>query len=342
MNNTTDENEIKNVPSTEEQNVEKIEEPNKEKEKKKSRFDKPENDIDVESIRKNVHAIMQNIEKESVGMEVEIAPNSPEKKKKFKTRYILDDADRMSYEMEEEAKKKARKTRKSKKKVSDEQNEAEPKQFIDKTVEGVPDWGVYKRNYGSPYSFIRKVSIVGIAYYIFALILSLNGIEWTYGHSAIKWVVEVVCTACIIGLPFSFIMPIISFKRFSHNHVLFEPEQITYFKSQVKGNTPEGYLESHEEYIIKRIRLLTEMVGYFRVKGVVERYTVVNGKRSKKQLFKTCIIPKAFTNLELVEKYIMGGENEYHYVKFIDLDEEEYRRGGMRRQSSYYKKYKKY
>jgi len=42
--------------------------------------------------------------------------------------------------------------------------------------------------------------------------------------------------------------------------------------------------------------------------------------------------------MELIEKYLLGGKNEYHYVKFQDFDEGE----GVRRYSSHYKKYKKY
>ena len=47
---------------------------------------------------------------------------------------------------------------------------------------------------------------------------------------------------------------------------------------------------------------------------------------------------KLADEMELIEKYLLGGKNEYHYVKFQDFDEGE----GVRRYSSHYKKYKKY
>ena len=211
--------------------------------------------------------------------------------------------------------------------------------FIEKSERGDADWGVYRRNYGWPYKILFIVAIIGTSYFIFTQILEhVFGIEWTYGWGPIKWFVNVLCTGCLIGVPAMLILPYFSYRKFKRNHIEYEPEYFTYYEYFVDGNTPEGHVEVHNEYKVVRVRVIEETIGYFRVRGRVERTVVTNGKPGKVSVLKKTIIPKSFSNMELIEKYLLGGKNEYHYVKFQDFDEGE----GVRRYSSHYKKYKKY
>lgn len=211
--------------------------------------------------------------------------------------------------------------------------------FIDESARGDADWGVYRRNYGWPYKVFFIIAVIGTLYFIFTQVLAgVYGIEWTYGWGPIKWFVNVLCTGCLIGVPAMLILPYFSYRKFKRNHIEYEPEYFTYYEYFVDGNTPEGRVEMHNEYKVVRVRVLEETIGYFRVRGRVERTVVTNGKPGKVSVLKKTVIPKSFSNMELIEKYLFGGKNEYHYVKFHEFDEGE----SVRRYSAHYRKYKKY
>lgn len=169
-----------------------------------------------------------------------------------------------------------------------------------------PDKKVYNKNYGLPYRLLRIVCIPGIAYYITGLILA------NYYHILIPgagffitaWFIGIWITASIIGIPLSFIIAHMSFKRFKNDYLIFTEKNFIWHRHELTHKLGDETIERINEYTVLEIsNKSSETKGYFKIKGVIEQTGIRNNKRLKPVKINRITIPKVFSNMENIYKY---------------------------------------
>ena len=173
-------------------------------------------------------------------------------------------------------------------------------------IRGVPDKKVYNKNYGFPYRVVRWCCIPGIAYYILGLILA-RGFHILIpgaGHVATAWILGVWITGSIVGIPATFIVAYMSFKRLKNDYLLFKRNSFVWHRQMLREKVGDELIERDDDYtVLEMSNKSSETKGYFKINGMIEHVGIRNGKRLKPLKVTRITIPKAFTNMDQIYKY---------------------------------------
>ena len=174
-------------------------------------------------------------------------------------------------------------------------------------IRGVPDKEVYNREYGAPYRMVRWACIPGIAYYILGIILFRAGgiVIPGAGNAITGWIVSAWATASFAGIPISFWIAHISFKKLKNDYLVFRDRTFMWHKDVLREKLSENEMITKcEEYTVLELSNKSEETkGYFKIRGVIEKVEIRNGKRLKPLKVGRITIPRAFTNLSEIYKY---------------------------------------
>ena len=173
-------------------------------------------------------------------------------------------------------------------------------------IRGVPDKKVYNKNYGFPYRVIRWCCIPGIVYYIIGLILSrafdilIPGVS----NEITAWIIGVWITGSIVGIPASYIVAHISFKRIKNDYLVFKKNSFLWHKESIREKVKDEDIHRDDEYTVLEISNKSqETRGYFKIHGIIEHVGIRSGKRLKPMKVTRITIPKAFTHMDEIYKY---------------------------------------
>lgn len=173
-------------------------------------------------------------------------------------------------------------------------------------IRGVPDKKVYNKNYGFPYRVVRWCCIPGIAYYILGLILArafhilIPGAD----HAVTAWILGIWITASVVGIPASFIVAHMSFKRLKNDYLIFKKNSFLWHRHTLREKVGDELIERDDDYTVLEIsNKSAETKGYFKISGMIEHVGIRNGKRLKPLKVTRITIPKAFTNMDQIYKY---------------------------------------
>ena len=174
-------------------------------------------------------------------------------------------------------------------------------------IRGVPDKEVYNREYGAPYRMVRWACIPGIAYYILGIILfnTAGIIIPGAGNVITGWILSAWATASFAGIPISYWIAYISFKKLKNDYLIFRERTFMWHKDVLREKLSDNeMITKSEEYTVLELSNKSEETkGYFKIRGVIEKVEIRNGKRLKPLKVGRITIPRAFTNLSEIYRY---------------------------------------
>ena len=186
----------------------------------------------------------------------------------------------------------------------DTQKKKEPRLAME--IRGVPDKKVYNKNYGFPYRIVRWCCIPGIAYYILGLILA-RGFHILIpgaGNAITAWILGIWITASVAGIPISYLIAHISFKRIKNDYLIFKRNSFLWHRQMLRERVGDELVERDDDYTVFEIsNKSSETKGYFKISGNIEHVGIRNGKRLKPLKVTRITIPKAFTHMDEIRKY---------------------------------------
>ena len=173
-------------------------------------------------------------------------------------------------------------------------------------IRGVPDKKIYNKNYGFPYRVVRWCCIPGIAYYILGLILA-NAFHILIpgaGNVVTAWIIGIWITGSIAGIPATFIVAHMSFKRLKNDYLIFKRNSFVWHRQMLRERLGDELIERDDDYtVLEMSNKSSETKGYFKISGNIEHVGIRNGKRLKPLKVSRITIPKAFTNMDEIKKY---------------------------------------
>ena len=173
-------------------------------------------------------------------------------------------------------------------------------------IRGVPDKKVYNKNYGFPYRVVRWCCIPGIAYYILGLILA-RGFHILIpgaGFAVTAWILGVWITGSIAGIPLSYLVAHMSFKKLKNDYLIFKRSSFMWHRQMIREKVGDEMIERDDDYtVFEMSNRSSETKGYFKIHGNIEHVGIRNGKRLKPLKVSRITIPKAFTNMEKIHDY---------------------------------------
>lgn len=173
-------------------------------------------------------------------------------------------------------------------------------------IRGVPDKKVYNANYGFPYRVVRWCCIPGIAYYILGLILArgFHVLIPGAGNVVTSWLLGVWITGSIVGIPATFIVAHMSFKRLKNDYLIFKKNTFLWHRQMLREKVGDEIIQRDDDYTVMEMsNKSSETRGYFKISGNIEHVGIRNGKRLKPLKVSRITIPKAFTHLDEIYKY---------------------------------------
>lgn len=173
-------------------------------------------------------------------------------------------------------------------------------------IRGVPDKKVYNKNYGFPYRVVRWCCIPGIAYYILGLILAraFHILIPGAGNVVTAWILGVWITGSVAGIPLSYIVAHISFKRLKNDYIVFKKHSFLWHRQMLREKVGDELIQRDDDYTVLEIsNKSSETKGYFKISGNIEHVGIRNGKRLKPLKVSRITIPKAFTHMDEIYKY---------------------------------------
>ena len=186
-------------------------------------------------------------------------------------------------------------------------------------IRGVPDKKVYNKNYGFPYRVVRWCCIPGIVYYILGLILArgFHILIAGAGNPVSAWIIGIWITGSIVGIPASFLVAYISFRRLKNDYLIFKKNSFLLHKESIREKVGDEEIHRDDEYTVLEISNKSEETkGYFKIHGVIEHVGIRNGKRMKPTQVTRVTIPKAFTHLDEIYRYpIVEEQVQLHRLK---------------------------
>lgn len=173
-------------------------------------------------------------------------------------------------------------------------------------IRGVPDKKVFNKNYGFPYRVVRWCCIPGIAYYILGLILA-RGFHILIpgaGNMITAWIIGVWITGSIVGIPATFIVAYMSFKRIKDDYLIFKRNSFMWHRHMLNERVGDEVITRDDDYtVLEMSNRSSETKGYFKINGIIEHVGIRNGKRLKPLKVSRITIPKAFTNMDEIRRY---------------------------------------
>ncbi len=173
-------------------------------------------------------------------------------------------------------------------------------------IRGVPDKKIYNKNYGFPYRVVRWCCIPGIAYYILGLILArgFNILIPGAGNVVTAWILGVWITGSVVGIPASFVVAHMSFKKLKNDYLVFKRNSFMWHRQNLREKVGNELIERDDDYTVFEIsNKSSETKGYFKINGIIEHVGIRNGKRLKPLKVTRITIPKAFTHMDEIYKY---------------------------------------
>ena len=189
---------------------------------------------------------------------------------------------------------------------------------VAKDIKGVPDKEYYKQNYGKPYRIMRWCCVPGIVYYIVGIILFRTAgiVIPGAGNLMTGWLVSVWATGSIAGIPILFFVQHHSFSRLKKDYMIFSKNYFLWHKNFLHEKLGDELITKDEEYkVVELSGKSQETRGYFKIRGVIEKTEIRNGKRLKPEIMSNISIPKAFSHMDEIYKYPVAEEKYKDYLK---------------------------
>lgn len=204
---------------------------------------------------------------------------------------------------------------------------------VAKEIKGEPDKDYYMKNYGKPYRIMRLCCIPGIAYYVIGIILFRTAgiVIPGVGNILTGWLVSVWATGSIAGIPVLYFAQHHSFSRLKNDYMIFKKNFFMWHKSILNEKLGDEVITKDEEYKVLELSCKSqETRGYFKIKGVIEKTEIRNGKRLKPETMANISIPKAFSHMDEIYKYPIAEQKYKDYSK-AHMDEQKKTKGKVKR-----------
>ncbi len=189
---------------------------------------------------------------------------------------------------------------------------------VAKEIKGYPDKEYYKKNYGKPYHIMRLCCIPGIVYYVLGIILyqTVGFLLPGIGNIFTGWIISVWVTGSIAGIPILFFVQHHSFSRIKNDYMLFGKNFFLWHKQLLNEKLGDEIITKDEEYKVIELSCKSEETrGYFKIRGIIEKTEIRNGKRCKPETMVNISIPKVFSHMDEIYRYPIAEQKYKDYSK---------------------------